>query len=89
MASDFNDRSLWAGGTSATIDQLRGQQMDALAADMINDAIPIFDAEVVPKPRPPLRETAKIFIERQDQALSNAWHELLALAQETPDHISG
>jgi hypothetical protein len=79
MASDFNDRSLWAGGVSATIDRLRGQQMDAQTAEMINDAVPIFDVGAVPSPRPPIREIAKRFLKHQDQALNDAWCELEAL----------
>jgi hypothetical protein len=80
MASDFNDRSLWAGGMSATIDRLRGRPMDAKSAKMINNAVPIFDAGAVPSPRPAIRGTAKRFLEHQDQALSDAWCELQSLA---------
>ena len=79
MASDFNDRSLWAGGTSATIDSLRGQPMDVETAEIINKAVPIFDAGAVPSPRPSIREAAKHFLEHQDQAISDAWSELRML----------
>lgn len=81
MSSDFHDRSLWAGGISSVLDYFRDDRMSEETAQLLNEAVPMFDAESVPECRPPLRPSAKRFLERQDEALAAGWGELMELIE--------
>lgn len=81
MTSDFNDRSFWRGGISTGLENFRGEKMSERTAQLLNEAVPMFDAESAPKTRPQLRPSAKNFLDRQDQALADAWLELMELVE--------
>lgn len=81
MKSDFDDRSLWRGGVSSMLEYFRGDKMNAETVQLLDEAVPMFDAESAPEHRPPLRPSAKRFLDRQDEALIEAWSELMELLE--------
>lgn len=80
---EFKDRSLWAGGISTILANLRGGSMPARAAEILDASIPVFDVGYEPSVRPPLREAAQRFLHRQDDVIAEAWGELFSLLSPT------
>lgn len=81
MSSEFDDRSLWSKGISYMLDDFRGEKMSKEIANLLDEAIPMFDVDSVPKIRPPLRPSAKKFLDQQDEAIAAAWVELMDLVK--------